>query len=386
MKKCSKCGTAVSENDKMAWKCMECGKAFKINLSKLKRLQALKNKPENAGKSLLKCPACGKGIDNGNEKIACKCSACGNIMSGNLCDFADENVKNHTAENQAANMSFRIPDTSNNFIKCSNCGKSVPGNSKFCPECGNQISRLQHHNCNKSYKKAIILISFLFIIILTVSFSTVAIKNYKSRSYAAQLQTLYNEAKTLIENGQYQDAQAILSSVNPYKDSEQLLDKIKYESIAFYCIQDIANTVSNFNSFSVKKITFYKKEYRHKLTEDQSNIYQKYYDNLDETMPLILIEYRNNDKDYYAAYIYKSSNSAYNFYGLANTLNMKIDSIKEALSLLANTNESDARGMFNMAYNSLILEADTDISKINKIIAGGLANVNAVQILDIDAL
>lgn len=89
MKKCSKCGWVISDNDKMAWKCTECGKAFRVNLSKLKKLYALKNKPENSGKSLLKCSACGKGIDNGNEMIACKCSACGNIMSGSLRDFAD---------------------------------------------------------------------------------------------------------------------------------------------------------------------------------------------------------------------------------------------------------------------------------------------------------
>lgn len=103
-------------------------------------------------------------------------------------------------------------------------------------------------------------------------------------------------------------------------------------------------------------------------------------------MPLILIEYRNNNKDYYAVYIYKQSNNTYNFYGLANTLNMEISSIKEALALLANTNESDARGMFNMAYSALIPEGNLDISKVNRIITDGLAGVNAVQILDIDAI
>ena len=80
MEKCSKCESAISDNDVMAWKCMECGKAFKVNLSKLKKLQVLKNKPENTGKMLLKCSACGNGIDNGDEKIACKCSTCGNVM------------------------------------------------------------------------------------------------------------------------------------------------------------------------------------------------------------------------------------------------------------------------------------------------------------------
>lgn len=88
MEKCNKCGSVISYNDSMAWKCTECGKAFKVNLSKLKKLQVLKDKPENTGKMLLKCPTCGNGIDNGNEKIACKCSTCGNVMMGKLRDFS----------------------------------------------------------------------------------------------------------------------------------------------------------------------------------------------------------------------------------------------------------------------------------------------------------
>jgi len=90
MEKCTKCGSVISDNDPMAWKCTECGKAFRVKLSKLKKLCVLKNKPENAGKALLKCSTCGNGLDNGNEMIACKCSACGNVMMGKLRDFAGQ--------------------------------------------------------------------------------------------------------------------------------------------------------------------------------------------------------------------------------------------------------------------------------------------------------
>ncbi len=101
MDKCSRCGKIISDNDIMAWKCMECGKAFKVNLSKLKKLQIFKDKPENVGKALLKCPNCGKGIDKGNEKIACKCSACGNVMVGTLMDFTL--IERHEAEHKNVN-------------------------------------------------------------------------------------------------------------------------------------------------------------------------------------------------------------------------------------------------------------------------------------------
>ncbi len=125
MEKCSKCESAISDNDVMAWKCMECGKAFKVNLSKLKKLQVLKNKPENTGKMLLKCPTCGNGIDNGNEKIACKCSACGNVMMGNLRDFAFFNregvIKNNTINIDAYTHNTTLNDytyiTNNNHFQ-----------------------------------------------------------------------------------------------------------------------------------------------------------------------------------------------------------------------------------------------------------------------------
>ena len=140
MEKCNKCESIISDNDPMAWKCTECGKAFKVNLSKLKKLQLLKNKPENAGKMLLKCPTCGNGIDNGNEKIACKCSACGNIMMGKLRDFAgvDENDKQ---------------DNVNTLYKLNN-------------------SSHKHSRNNPKIKKHIILLLFIVFVCITISAPT----------------------------------------------------------------------------------------------------------------------------------------------------------------------------------------------------------------------
>ena len=139
MEKCSKCGSAISDNDVMAWKCMECGKAFKVNLCKLKKLQVLKNKPENTGKMLLKCPTCGNGIDNGNEKIACKCSTCGNVMMGNLRDFVIDDLENKNIENILRYLDDENGKTvaSSNLIKCPECGReNVSKSAESCPGCG----------------------------------------------------------------------------------------------------------------------------------------------------------------------------------------------------------------------------------------------------------
>ena len=42
--------------------------------------------------------------------------------------------------------------------------------------------------------------------------------------------------------------------------------------------------------------------------------------------------------------------------------------------------------MIHMGYTALIPEGDIDINKVNIIITKGLANVNAIQILDINTI
>ena len=120
MSKCDKCGSVISDNDVIAWKCNKCGKVFKVTLSGLKQVQIQKDKPGNAGKILLKCHACGGYMDDGNEKIACKCSACSNIMIRNLKeitvsekDHVENRIKNEerniiTQENTHKNKRLKI--------------------------------------------------------------------------------------------------------------------------------------------------------------------------------------------------------------------------------------------------------------------------------------
>ena len=226
MKKCSKCGWVISDNDKMAWKCTECGKAFRVNLSKLKKLYALKNKPENSGKSLLKCSACGKGIDNGNEMIAFKCSACGNIMSGSLGDFTAVDNENPITENQIAGISTTHPNISNDFIKCLNCGNNVPKNAKFCPECGNPISNIKNHK-KKKVKIAMICISISVCLISCAVFIISRLSNTPENTPSNIISDIVNKEDTSEKNFDNiiltQDTFELGSSVN-------LIDLLKYDS------------------------------------------------------------------------------------------------------------------------------------------------------------
>lgn len=75
----------LSITDKIAWKCTSCGKAYRVKLSYLQKIQEKKN--SNGAASLLRCKECGVPLDNGNEKIFWKCS-CGNVQSKKLQEYS----------------------------------------------------------------------------------------------------------------------------------------------------------------------------------------------------------------------------------------------------------------------------------------------------------
>lgn len=208
MEKCSKCGSAISDNDPMAWKCTECGKAFRVNLSKLKKLQALKDKPENAGKMLLKCSACGNGIDNGNEKIEYKCSSCGNVMIGNLRDFMNNNIKTSIYTDV--------------FISCPECGQKINNHADRCPECGYPLKSLQtnkvsHMKALRSLRTMLFMLSVIFFIISGIFFKKAYnVKNeyYNSENYTSLNKNAYvgGDAYNYIINGTYFTGYSIIAS------------------------------------------------------------------------------------------------------------------------------------------------------------------------------
>lgn len=115
--KCSKCGNEPQETDKLVWKCTSCGKAYRVKLSYLRKLQEKKNSSGVA--SLLKCKECGEPLDNGNEQIYWKCS-CGNVQSGKLGEYGE---------------TTKISNP--NLIKCPECGREkVSKTAEMCPDCG----------------------------------------------------------------------------------------------------------------------------------------------------------------------------------------------------------------------------------------------------------
>ncbi len=237
MDKCNKCGSVISDDDYMAWKCTSCGKAFKVNLSKLKRVQVQKDKPENAGKMLLKCPTCGNGMDDGDEMIACKCSVCGNVSSGNLKYFVGkEEGYDEGGENNAENRSI-------NLIECSN---DVPDQVKTYRHCGYEILKedkqiKEKHNISiyEKYISALICIVGCIFLVMAIT----RITNDEYRFYKQHYQKCvdgYNDIKSTADSyggglfrGSYNSI--AFSYKNMADDDNKELWKFRIQAIVLVC-------------------------------------------------------------------------------------------------------------------------------------------------------
>lgn len=242
MEKCSKCGSVISDNDNMAWKCMECGKAFRVNLSKLKKLYVLKNKHENIGKSLLKCPTCGKDIDNGNEMIACKCSACGNIMSGSLGDFADGDKCISCYNNKNEGTQTIYPQT-NNQIKTNHYTQSASPEPKFKP-------------IHKICLACIIISIFVSIVsIIYIKNPNLGIKDFENSKNSKQAQLENLDDKKTQSNSTYTHTCEADGCYNEgIKSIKGLNDTLEYYCLDHY--QELENIINDMIGDSSQSTTF----------------------------------------------------------------------------------------------------------------------------------
>lgn len=337
MKKCSKCGWVISDNDKMAWKCTECGKAFRVNLSKLKKLYALKNKPENIGKSLLKCSTCRKGIDNGNEMIACKCSACGNIMSGSLGDFTAVDNENPITENQIAGISTTHPNISNDFIKCLNCGNNVPKNAKFCPECGNPISNIKNHK-KKKVKIAMICISISVCLISCAVFIISRLSNTTENTPSNIISDIVNKEDTSEKNFDNiiltQDTFELGSTDKSGIKSIDYNGELNLSTAGKYVIQ-VTATDNNNNISDPKKFKIIVKDRENcdirnaKFGDSQETVIQYedlknidsrdnnelyYHTSIDNEDADLIYFFNDDNKLYQVAFVFTDTHTNYNYY------------------------------------------------------------------------
>lgn len=129
MNRCGNCGEVFKDTDIFYWKCKSCSKVFKLNYLKLKNINTKKEQMGN--RSLTKCPSCSSVLDDGTEKIAYKCRACGHTVQGNLKSFVSEDADICDTEKNVLDNP--------NLIKCPKCGKAISKRAKMCVHCGKML-------------------------------------------------------------------------------------------------------------------------------------------------------------------------------------------------------------------------------------------------------
>ena len=151
---------------------------------------------------MIKCPECGKEISD----KAKKCVHCGKIL---------------IEEKPATKV-------------CSDCGKENPIDATECVHCGcpfeegttveTPVQIAPVEKPKKNLKKIIIPI-VAAVVVVVVGLIVYNVKVIKPKN-------TFNEAMTLLEKGKYNDADKLLKTIEGYKDVNEIIEQVKYESCA----------------------------------------------------------------------------------------------------------------------------------------------------------
>jgi RNA polymerase subunit RPABC4/transcription elongation factor Spt4 len=144
------------------------------------------------------------------------------------------------------------------LINCPECNKEISDKVKVCPNCGYPfedeeviVEQEKSNSLNKLVNNKKMLYIITGIILLIIVSGTV---------YYQQIikpKQLYESAIALLEKGNYEDANKMLSKITDYKDVKTIQKQIKYESIVYTCINDFKKYLKNPDSLQMYEVTFY---------------------------------------------------------------------------------------------------------------------------------
>lgn len=250
MMKCSKCGNEPKEIDKIAWKCISCGKAYGVKLSYLQKIQEKKN--SNGVASVLRCKECGEPLDNGNEKIFWKCS-CGNVQSGKLREFL---MMKSAVAIKKENTSLLVKSQSS---FCSNCGMELRENEKYCPNCGhkipldidNNLLKVKGFKSKLSLKKVMATCTVLLMIIVLL---------LAGKMFIPQI---FVSTSDLLAEGNYKKAYS--------KAKKDQKDAVLLENLISYECKEAVNDLKDPSSFQLREAWYDKVNSRFVLSISGKN-------------------------------------------------------------------------------------------------------------------
>ena len=169
---------------------------------------------------------------------------------------------------------------------CSDCGKENPIDATECIHCGcpfeedatveTPVQTAPVEKPKKDLKKIIIPI-VAAVVVVVVGLIVYNVKVVKP-------QNTYNEAMTLLEKGKYNDADKLLKTIEGYKDVNEIIEQVKYESCAYSAVNAVKEILKNPDSISVYKVKFYNGR---KDTEDKKDTKESTEDSTEESDTLI---------------------------------------------------------------------------------------------------
>lgn len=212
------------------------------------------------------------------------------------------------------------------LIKCPDCQKDVSDKADKCPYCGYPIISLSSNNTLSpasstsntslklilSSKKISAIVATTLVIILAVVLGVVIPK---------QKDASYKQALDLLDRGKYDEGQELLLRNSNYKDTQTILEEIKYESCAYSSVNALKKILKNPDSVSVYTVDFYGPDPELESSTESTTI-------VDEDHPFIVLHYAaqngfgGNTTGYFTS-SYNSDDQAYQFVGYTDSLNIE---------------------------------------------------------------
>lgn len=204
------------------------------------------------------------------------------------------------------------------LINCPECGKEISDKVVTCIHCGypiqnqtvevtsavantdDSVPSLSASELKKRPNKIIITIAAVAILAVCV-FASVIPNAIKKKNYA--------EAMALLEQGKYDSAKVLLDELSGYKETDTIQEQIRYESIAYSCINELKKYLKDPDSYTPYEITFFYLNFE--IAEIQ--------------YPTCIMHFgaKNGFGGYnpgYAIFIYKGESKQYELLGITNTL------------------------------------------------------------------
>lgn len=245
-----------------------------------------------------------------------KCSKCGEEIS----DRAEKCV--HCGE----------PVTEENEVQfCKECGSILSQNSAFCEKCGcptETIETLSQVKNNHS-KKQLIAVTTIVALFAVLIFAYSIFKN--------NLDKIYSNAIELINQGNYDKAIALLTSLDNYNNSNELQEQLKYETYTYSAIRSIKSRLKSPNSFYLHEILFFDWNLDKETDESEKNEKLSSQENKDNTedksdtneikLPVCVVHYSaqngfGGNSESYAAIEYKPDIGEYTVASECDSINL----------------------------------------------------------------